>query len=412
MPGELGILRLVRSGTFRDQAWERLRGGQSLLAVLLVFSLTLVGATSTVPLAQRVTAAGLLTACWMAGLTARRAAAGDENGWMAGGYAVTVAALFTIATVIAPQSCVALFGIGPQAFAVLPPRHARRLVTFLSVVPAVRFVVFPPSALTLASFCVVAALTLMFSLSAGSWIRRLIDQSTERANLIARLRSAQAELERCSEFRGRLAERERLAREIHDTLTQGFASILMLVQAAARTTSEGTLAHGQLMMAAQTARENLAEARVLVAELAPASLAGPLPEALQRLVDRFGADLGIPVCFSVTGTACELPHDCEVALLRIAQEGLANVRRHAKARSVQLMLEYEAGIARLTLRDDGRGFTPSPCPSGFGLRGMSSRAQIVGGSLRIRSAPGQGTTIIFELPVRAVGPAELAPVSL
>jgi signal transduction histidine kinase len=187
----------------------------------------------------------------------------------------------------------------------------------------------------------------------------------------------------------------------------------MLVQAAARTTSEGTLAHGQLLMAAQTARENLAEARVLVAELAPVSLAGPLPEALQRLADRFGADLGIPVCFSVTGTASfEFPHDCEVALLRIAQEGLANVRRHANACSVRLMLEYEAEIARLTLLDDGRGFTPSPCPSGFGLRGMRSRAQIIGGSLRIRSAPGRGTTIIFEVPVRAVGPADLDPVSL
>jgi signal transduction histidine kinase len=405
-------LRLVRSGTFRDQIWELFPGGQPLLAVLLVFSLTLVGTTGAVPLAQRVTAVGLLIACWVAGLMARWAAARDESGWMAGGYAVTVAASFTSAVVIAPQSCVALFGIGPQAFAVLPPRHARKLATFLSVVPAVRFVVSPPSTFTLASFCVVAALTLMFSPGAGSLIRRLIGRSAERANLIAGLRSAQAEMERLCEFRGRLAERERLAREIHDTLTQGFASILMLVQAAARTTSEGTPAHGQLMMAAQTARENLAEARVLVAELAPASLAGPLPEALQRLADRIGVDLGIPVCFSLTGTACELPRDCEVALLRIAQEGLANVRRHAQARSVRLVLEYEAVAARLTLRDDGRGFTPSPRPSGFGLRGMSSRAQIVGGSLRIRSAPGQGTTVIFEVPVGAVGLADPDPVSL
>jgi signal transduction histidine kinase len=409
MPGELGILWSARP---RDRAWERFPGGEALLVALLGFSIMLV-ATAAAPVPRdRALAAGLLTVCWLAGLAARRVAVHDRGGWVAGGYAVTVVVLFTVAAVIAMQSCAALFAIGPQTFLVLPPRHARKLVVLLSVVPAIRFITVTPSAVSLAGYCVTAALTLAFSLGAGSWMRQIIDQSTERANLVDRLRSAQAEVERLSEFRGRLAERERLAMEIHDTLTQGFASILMLVQAAARTTGEGTPAQEQLTMAAQTARENLAEARVLVAELAPGSLAGPLEEALQRLAGRIEADLGIPVCFSVTGTSRELPPDCEVALLRAAQEGLANVRRHAEARSAQLMLEYEAGVARLTLRDDGRGFTPSSQHSGFGLRGMSSRAQMVGGSLHVRSAPGQGTTIIFEVPVRAPEPVSLDSLSL
>jgi signal transduction histidine kinase len=409
MPGELGVLRPTRP---HDHAWEGFPGGEALLAALLAFSIMLV-ATAAAPVPRgRALAAGLLTVCWLAGLAARRLAFSDGSGWVAGGYVVIVVTLFTVAALIVMQSCAALFAIGPQAFVVLPARRARRLVVLLSIVPALRFITVTPSAVSLAGYCVTAALTLAFSLGAGSWMRQTIDQSTERANLVDRLRSAQAEVERLSEFRGRLAERERIAMEIHDTLTQGFASILMLVQAAARTISEGTPAHEQLTMAAQTARENLAEARVLVAELAPGSLAGPLEEALQRLAGRIVADLGIPVCFSVSGTSRELPPDCEVALLRAGQEGLANVRKHAEARSAQLMLEYEANVARLTLRDDGRGFTPSSQHSGFGLRGMSSRAQMVGGSLCVRGVPGQGTTIIFEVPVRTPEPVGLDPVSL
>lgn len=408
MPGELAILRSVgRPGQPRGHARAWFPGGEALLAALLAFGITLVMTAAAPRLAERAIAAGLLAVCCLTGFAARHAVAGGRRGWVAGAYAVTVVGLFTVAAVISMQSCAALFAIGPQAFVVLPPRRARRLAALLSVVPAFRFLDVAPSAVSLTGFCVTVALTLTFSLGAGSWMRQVIDQSRERANLIDRLRSAQEEVERLSEFRGRLAERERLAREIHDTLTQGFASILMLVQAAARTTGKGSPAHEQLMMAAQTARENLAEARVLVAELAPGSLAGPLEEALQRLADRIETDAGISVCFSVTGTPRELPPDCEVALLRIAQEGLANVRKHAEARSAQLTLDYAADVTRLALRDDGRGFTPSPCPAGFGLRGMNSRAQIVGGSLCVRSAPGQGTTIVFEIPVRASEPADL-----
>lgn len=412
MAGELDVVRLNSSSRPRGQVWERFPGGEALLAALLAFSITLVATAGAPGPAERAAAAGLLTMCWLAGAAARRTAVRDRGPWVAGGYVVLVATMFTVAAVLVMQSCVALFAIGPQAFVVLPPRHARALVMILSLVPAFRFIAVPPSAISLVGFCLTAALTLMFSLGAGSWMRQIIDQNTERANLIDRLQSTQAEVERLSEFRGRLAERERLARDIHDTLTQGFASILMLVQAAARTTDEGTHAHQQLVMAAQTARENLAEAQVLVAELAPCSLAGPLEEALHRLVGRIEVDLGFPVCLSLTGASCELPADCEVALLRAAQEGLANVRRHAQARSVQISLEYAGDVVRLTLRDDGRGFTPSPQPTGFGLRGMRSRAQMCGGTLCVRSAPGQGTTIVFEVPVPAREPASLDPVSL
>lgn len=401
VPSEFALGRLA--GPSADAGvpfWKRLPFGEALLTALLAFGIMLVAAEHSPGLTGRAVAALLLVLCWLAGLVARRAVVRYGHRAVTDIYTVTVAVLFTGAALIAMQSCAALFAIGPQTFGVLKPRHARRLVVLLSVIPALHFIGSPPMSLAMvAEFCVTAVLAVTFSLTAGSWMREIIDQSAERADLIQRLQAAQAEVEQLSEERGMLAERERLAREIHDTLTQGFASILMLVQGAARATGAGTSAHEQLMIAAQTARENLAEARALVAELAPVSLAGPLDEALKRLADRMAVDFGIPLTFSVTGTTRDLPPDCEVALLRAAQEGLANVRKHAQAHHVELLLDYAADATTLTVADDGVGFAPCPSVDGFGLRGMRSRAQLIGGSLTVRSEPGQGTTIVFAVPV-------------
>lgn len=410
IPGEFTFVSLSESAAQPGAlAWERIPVGGILLTVLLVLGITMVAADSSQGLTGRAIAVVLLGLCWVAGLTARhmvarRAPADDSQRLLAAAYTVVVAVMYTGAALSAMQSCVALFAIGPQTFWVLAPGRARRLVVLLSLVPAVDFVDGSTTTM-IAEFCVTAALAVTFSLTAGSWMREIIDQSAERADLIDRLRAAQAEVAQLSEERGMLAERERLAREIHDTLTQGFASILMLVQGVARMTDIGASAHEQLMLAAQTARENLAEARALVAGLAPVALAGPLDEALKRLADRVGADLGIPLRFSVSGTSRDLPPDCEMALLRAAQEALANVRKHAAARSVRITLDYEPDIARLTVSDDGVGFTTAPCASGFGLRGMHSRAQMVGGSLCVRSAPGEGATIVFEVPVHPLSVA-------
>lgn len=387
--------------------WQRVPFGDALLTTLLAFGILLVAVENSPGTAGRAVAALLLVLCWLAGLAARRAVARYSHRAVTDIYTVVVVGLFTGATLLSTQSCAALFAIGPQTFGVLKPRHARRLVVLLSIIPALHFIGSTPmNTAMVAEFCVMAVLAVTFSLTAGSWMREIIDQSTERADLIQRLRAAQAEVEQLSEERGMLAERERLAREIHDTLTQGFASILMLVQGAARATGADTFAHEQLMIAAQTARENLAEARALVAELAPVSLAGPLDEALKRLADRVAVDLGIPLTFSVTGTTRDLPPDREVALLRVAQEGLANVRKHAQAHQVQMLLDYTADATRLTVSDDGVGFAPSPGADGFGLRGMRSRAQMVGGSLTVRSEPGRGTTIEFVVPVAAAAEAD------
>jgi signal transduction histidine kinase len=197
-----------------------------------------------------------------------------------------------------------------------------------------------------------------------------------------------------------MAERQRLAGEIHDTLAQGFSSILMLIQAAeAQLELSPVTARGQLSLAAQTARENLAEARTLVGGLASAQLqTGTLEEALRRITQRAGAELGIRASFSVDGTGRRLPAATEVVLLRTGQEALANVRKHAAAQSVAVRLCYAADSVRLDVTDDGAGFDPALVNGGYGLSGMRARVDEAGGTVAVRSARAQGTSVQVEVP--------------
>jgi len=206
---------------------------------------------------------------------------------------------------------------------------------------------------------------------------------------------------------GVIEERRRLAREIHDTLIQGFASIVMNLEAA-----EGSLeddqAHRHLDEARNTAREGLAEARRIVWALRPEALEGaPLSEALERLAARWSETSGIACGVRITGTLLPLPAEAEVTLLRAAQEALTNVRKHARASRAVLTLSYMDDRVALDVLDDGAGFEPEGAstaggPSGgFGLPAMRERVEQSGGRLVVESEPGRGTTLVVELPVAA-----------
>jgi signal transduction histidine kinase len=229
-----------------------------------------------------------------------------------------------------------------------------------------------------------------FAVWMGVWINRVIEQSTERAALIAELESSRAEVARLSHLAGASAERARLAGEIHDTLAQGFTSIITLLQAA-----DPELRDERLALAVRTAKENLAESRSLIASLAPAP--GSLPDSVRRQTTRFTEECGIPAPMRVTGTPRALPTAVEVVLLRSAQEALANVRRHSGAQAAQVLLAYAGDRVRLVVRDDGCGFDPVRA-NGFGLRGMRARAEQVDGALTVHSDPEKGTTIELEVP--------------
>jgi signal transduction histidine kinase len=218
------------------------------------------------------------------------------------------------------------------------------------------------------------------------YIRLVIDQSQQRSALIAELRAAQAHLAEAQREAGVLAERERLAREMHDTLAQGFTSIVMLCQA------------GRHERVEEVARENLAEARRLVAALQPAVLDGrTLVDALERVVRGFRDDTGIDALVDVDGTPRPLDRTEEVALVRTTQEALANVRKHAGASTVLVRLRYDDPVT-LSITDDGSGFDPDAVDGGFGLRGLRDRIAEVRGALDVRSTPGSGTTVEVQVP--------------
>ncbi|PRX06211.1 UNVERIFIED_ORG: signal transduction histidine kinase [Actinomadura viridilutea] len=314
-------------------------------------------------------------------------------------YLAGTVVLSGAASVASPESSLVLFALCPQAFLALRWRGAMLTVLALNAAPALRFLLEAGDAEGVVSFALWAAVVVGFSAIFGFWVDRIIRQSTERRELIAELRATRAELAEANRRAGAMAERERLAAEIHDTLAQGFTSILMLLQAAdSHLEHDPAQARRHLDLAAATARENLAEARALVDALPPAGLeSSSLEQALDRLVRRLGEELGVPAEFTASGRARPLAAGAEVVLLRAAQEATANIRKHAGAAHVSVRLTYGSGAAVLQVRDDGEGFDPDAA-RGFGLRGMRERVAQAGGRLEVDSAPGAGTVLTVEVP--------------
>jgi signal transduction histidine kinase len=202
------------------------------------------------------------------------------------------------------------------------------------------------------------------------------------------------------------AERSRLAREIHDTLAQGFAGIVAQLQAAEHSPDDAARSH-HTDAALALARDGLAEARRSVRALRPAALdAVGLPEAIAETARRWSGRTGIPVDVRVSADTRLLTTEAEVALLRTAQEALANVERHAHAERVAVTLRHDPRAVRLEVRDDGRGFesamdvvaSAGDGGGGFGLIAMRERIAALAGDLVVDSAPGRGTTIRAEVP--------------
>jgi signal transduction histidine kinase len=153
-----------------------------------------------------------------------------------------------------------------------------------------------------------------------------------------------------------------------------------------------------LAQAQQQATEALAEVRRSVAALREVRTRMPLPETLKELAEEASA-AGVPTGLEIDGTVRALSPEVEEALYRTAQEGLTNVRKHAAAGSAGVVLDYaDPTTVRLEVRDDGRGLPGDVTDTGFGLLGLTERAVRLGGRLDISSVPGQGTTLLVEVP--------------
>ena len=247
-----------------------------------------------------------------------------------------------------------------------------------------------------------------FSLAMGVWVFGVLEHSRQRSLLIQELQSTRAELATLHHQQGIGAERERLAREVHDTLAQGYTSIVVLAQtAAAALPGDPSSAAERLALIEEVARENLAEARAMVAAFAPVALdAATLVEALHRLAERFGRETGIATRLDTSaldGVDTGLSRTEEIVLLRGAQEALANVRRHASASAVVLRVSRvgtgEDAQVSVHVEDDGVGFDPADTP-GVGLAGLRDRAEEVGGGVDVSSVPGEGTRVTVRVPAR------------
>lgn len=236
----------------------------------------------------------------------------------------------------------------------------------------------------------------------------ITSRSEERRVLIGELEDTRAELATAEREAGMLAERHRLARDIHDTLAQGFTSIVMLLEAAeAELVADPGKAGIHLDRARSTARGSLAEARSLVWALRPDRLIElSLIEAVQSVVSQLGDETPARAELVVAGEPRRLPDATDECILRVAQEALSNVRKHADASTVTVTLSFLDDAVLLDVCDDGVGFDPAALAAtghgragGVGLQLMLERVEQLGGTRAIESSAGTGTSVGVQLPV-------------
>ena len=249
----------------------------------------------------------------------------------------------------------------------------------------------------------------VFAVVMGTWITRVFEQG-ERFRLVAdQLRDAQGEVSALSEAAGAAAERERLSRELHDTLTQTLTGLVMLSEQAERALDahDTEAARRRITQVASAARAAVGETRALVATTHPLADGG-LEQAIERLVARVRAETGISIDCSVEAIDCG--REQQVVLLRAAQEGLANVRKHSGATRATVALQLgedpdprsePGGTAVLTVTDNGSGpADPDPGASGgYGLTGLRDRARHVRGDLSFGPGPHGGARLELRLPI-------------
>lgn len=390
-------------------AWERMEPGWHVgFALFLAAACALLlfdGPRPARPLSFVLVAAVGVAYTVAGGPALHRPDADRRGGWYLAVAVPSVLALFAST----PIGAVLLFALFPQIWRLLPTRAAvmTSVATMLGIGGVQLATADPADRVQILAW---TAGTIVCSVLLGLWITRIAAQSMHRARLVDELERTRAALADSHREAGALAERERLA---HDTLAQGFTSLLLLVRTMQdEIDTDPAAARRHLALAARTAQDNLAEARTLIDTLSPAALTdAPLSAALRRLVDGAVSELGIQGELAVTGTERALPATHAVALLRVAQEAIANVRKHAGAGRLRPALCFSERSVTLRVTDDGCGFVTgigatigvTAGSGGFGLGGMRSRVAELGGELRVCSAPGRGTTVEITLDDAASG---------
>ena len=195
-------------------------------------------------------------------------------------------------------------------------------------------------------------------------------------------------------------ERKRIALELHDSVCQAHTGAIMHLECADDSLGENLAAREHLHRALQLVRGSMTEMRCALWDLYPEELQrADLRSAIESLVKDLTAGNGLTVQFSLDGMIRRLPPETEKGLLRISQEALSNVVKHAQAREVRIGLFLDSQRARLCVKDDGQGFLPELNPGSFGLTSMQDRTKALGGVWTIHSEPGRGTEVHASIPI-------------
>jgi signal transduction histidine kinase len=377
------------------------------------------------------------TGGWLAGLAvlARPGGPARPRSLLVGYYLILLALLSTLVAwspwfmLVSWTACVYVFALFEARWAFFAAALAGVALTAAQTRSAL-----PSSHAVLPLFL----LSLVAPLLVGGWW--LGRESDTRRRLIAELADANSRLRAESELTARLREqlqeqahaagvqqeRQRLAREIHDTLAQDLSAVVSQLEVALSEPALSGEIGGQhwqrpVAQARDVAREGLREARHSVRALASPLLdGGSLTGALRALAGRWQAQTGVEAFCHADDDVPPLPDEVQGALLRVAQAALANVAEHAAASRARLTLSWVDGTVLLDVWDDGAGFDPADTGHetaaggpgrGFGLTGMRQRLALLGGQLEIESAPGGGTVIGARVPVTgeagaATGPAD------
>jgi DNA-binding NarL/FixJ family response regulator/signal transduction histidine kinase len=244
------------------------------------------------------------------------------------------------------------------------------------------------------------------SVITGLWLRSSWRWSAERRTLSATLELALRAQATAEHEAGVMAERERFAREVHDTIAQSLVAIIMATE---RAQNRLVVADGRepelaydLRTVAETALDSLANARALVAEGTRIELEGPLSEILPTLAARFSREMGMPVRATVD-LPDDLPEHLRMLVVRAIQEGLANIRKHSRATEAEVRAVLRGEHLRVDVIDDGVGPTEGIVEGGFGLAGLRERVESMGGSMRLLRRPDRSGALL-RVEVDPIGP--------
>lgn len=324
-----------------------------------------------------------------------------ELSWWPVIYVVVTIMLWIAAMWFSPAAFIAIPALYPVAFSTLPLAQAVVAAVVMTLIPLM--VDIAADGVDSAHLPIGIAMTMLGLVAGpiiGIMVVNTVRQRIRLATLIEELEASRAESARLSREAGVAAERQRLAHEIHDTLAQGFTSIIALTQAVeAELRTDPAAAIRHIALIDTTARANLSESRTMVSSLTPAALQDDsIAAAIRRQCDSFAAETGVPVTLTTDEDLPSSAMASNVVLLRAAQESLSNVRRHARATAVIAKLSAQDARLRLTLSDNGVGLGDVH-RDGFGLRGMAARVAQIGGTLTISETPRGGVTVAVEVPL-------------